>query len=943
VGSKLAFTGASGEIGTSQSVALSFDGNTAAIGEGEDHNSIGAVWIFALSGGVWSQQGAKLTAVDTDGAAGLGGSVALSSDGSKLVVGANLDAANTGAAFVFARDAAGQWAQKGGKLVPSGGIGASRWGSSVAISADASVLVAGGPYDNNDQGAAAVFVNALAPFPGNAQLIQQGAKLVGAGAAGSAGQGTAVAISKDGNTAAVGGTHDNGNVGATWVYTRSGAAWSQQGVKLVGTGVSGATFQGGALSLSRDGSTLAVGSGNGSGAWIFVRNGALWSQQARVFGTGGISFSSQGISVALSDDGNTLIMGGHQDNSLNGAIWVFTRSGSVWTQQGPKLVASDANGQALLGSSVAVSPDGNLAVAGGPFDQTGRGAAWVFARTLGVWAQQGSKIPGGVSAASAGSSVAVSADGATVLLGALSDVGRVFVRSGATWVPQSPTFTTTAGSGLQSAAVALSADGDMALVANADAGSVWAFTRRSGAWSQLGPVVGASDALPSSAINLGGAVSVSADGNTAIFGGTSDNNGIGAAWILTNPLAEDCQFASYVRSYSSQYSATGDEWHAVRALGSPNVYPYYRDDAAAWASAGPDDGPEYLDLGYAHGARINFVNVYETYSPGAIDTISVRNPYSGAFETVWTGVAAPAAPQSRVFTVSFPTTRFPVSEVRVHLNSPAVPDWNEIDAVDIGYRDLTAASQWASAVVARSSEFSAVEWGAAQALGAPNLYPVYGDDPRAWASNSPDGQQEFLDLSYATPQPISFVNVYETYAPDALKKVSVKDPSTGSFVQVWSGAAAPAAPVASIRTITFPETRFAVSEVKLEFDSPAVPDWNEIDAVGIGRCTCLATLLDAPPVATHTHDILELARPNPFHSSTAIAFSLSHTSHVKVEVFSILGERVATVVDGTFLLGRHEARWDGRDAHGHAMASGVYYMRIASPTLTGTRKVVKIE
>ncbi len=66
-------------------------------------------------------------------------------------------------------------------------------------------------------------------------FLQEGAKLVGTGAAGDAKQGWSVALSGDGNTALVGGPGDNDDVGAVWVFTRSGTTWTQQGPKLVGT------------------------------------------------------------------------------------------------------------------------------------------------------------------------------------------------------------------------------------------------------------------------------------------------------------------------------------------------------------------------------------------------------------------------------------------------------------------------------------------------------------------------------------------------------------------------------------------------------------------------------------------------------------------------------------------------------------------------------------
>src|SRR6516225_5127103 len=72
-----------------------------------------------------------------------------------------------------------------------------------------------------------------------AEFAQQGPKLVGIGAVGNASQGSSVSLSADGNTAIVGGPGDNSNIGAAWVFTRSGGVWTQQGDKLVGTGAVG--------------------------------------------------------------------------------------------------------------------------------------------------------------------------------------------------------------------------------------------------------------------------------------------------------------------------------------------------------------------------------------------------------------------------------------------------------------------------------------------------------------------------------------------------------------------------------------------------------------------------------------------------------------------------------------------------------------------------------
>jgi hypothetical protein len=176
-------------------------------------------------------------------------------------------------------------------------------------------------------------------------------------------------------------------------------------------------------------------------AWVYTRNGSVWSQQGnKLVGAGAVGTANQGASVALSVDGNTGVVGGPSDNSGAGAAWVYTRSNGVWTQQGDKLVGAGAVGPDVVqGSSVALSADGNTTVLGGPGDNPGPsgtglaiGAVWVYIRNGGAWSQQGNKLVGGgaVGYANQGFSVAVSADSNTTILGGPNDGSLV----GAAWV-----------------------------------------------------------------------------------------------------------------------------------------------------------------------------------------------------------------------------------------------------------------------------------------------------------------------------------------------------------------------------------------------------------------------------------------------------------------------------------------------------------------------------
>ena len=283
-----------------------------------------------------------------------------------------------------------------------------------------------------------------------AQFTQLGLKLIGTGNSGNCEQGHAIAISADGNTAVVGAPSDNGVIGAAWIYTRSGGVWTQQGPKLVGTGYVGSSSQGWSVSISANGNTVAVGgygdNGTVGAAWIFTRSGGVWAQQGpKLVGTGYNGSPRQGSSVSLSGDGNTLIVGGPQD-SLIGAAWVFTRSAGIWTQQGQRFHGNDGFGNPGFGNSVSLSGDGNTLIVGGPGDITGTflvGASWIFIRSGNNFVQQGPKLKGSgyYNNAYQGFSVSISSDGNTAIIGGyydniLTGAAWIFTRNNGAWTQQ---------------------------------------------------------------------------------------------------------------------------------------------------------------------------------------------------------------------------------------------------------------------------------------------------------------------------------------------------------------------------------------------------------------------------------------------------------------------------------------------------------------------------
>lgn len=267
--------------------------------------------------------------------------------------------------------------------------------------------------------------------------------------------GQAVAVSDDGNTLAVGAWEEDGvfpGSGAVYVFTREAGVW-QGPVYLKASNAGNGDQFGYSLALSGDGLTLAVGAwqeaGNGTGqsddnatgagaVYLFVRAGvgSVWTQQAYIKASNAEAGDNFGQAVTLSDDGNTLVVGatgedsagstqGEGDNSASGAgaVYTFTRSAAVWSQQ-VYLKASDAAADDGFGNALSISADGSVLAVGASHEDDGantnNGAAYVFsfAAATGWSEDQVLHASNAGTNDNFGASLALSGDGVTLAVGA---------------------------------------------------------------------------------------------------------------------------------------------------------------------------------------------------------------------------------------------------------------------------------------------------------------------------------------------------------------------------------------------------------------------------------------------------------------------------------------------------------------------------------------------
>jgi len=367
--------------------------------------------------GLWTQVGA-----DIDGeAAGefFGSSVAISSDGSRVAIGgAAIDA---GHVRVF--DLVGStWTQVGADI--DGEAAGDQSGDSVALSSDGS-RVAIGAFGNDGTGIDAGHVRVY-------DLIGSTWTQVGADIDGEAAEdysGYSVALSSDGSRIAIGAYANDGtgtSAGHVRVFDLVGSTWTQVGADIDGEAAD--DYSGWSVAMSSDGSRVAIGAyGNdGTGALaghvrVFDLVGSTWTQVGADI-DGEAAVDASGYSIAMSSDGSRIAIGAYANDGAGanaGHVRVFDLVASTWTQ-----VGSDIDGEAAedgSGYSVALSSDGNRVAIGATSNSETAfhaGHVRVFDLVGSTWTQVGADIDGEAAEDYSGRIVAISSDGSRVAIGA---------------------------------------------------------------------------------------------------------------------------------------------------------------------------------------------------------------------------------------------------------------------------------------------------------------------------------------------------------------------------------------------------------------------------------------------------------------------------------------------------------------------------------------------
>ncbi len=357
------------------SVSVSGNGTTVVVGVPQAtvgaNAAQGAAYVYTWSGSAWTET--KLVASDGAASNQFGCSVAISSDGSTVVVGTN----GPGKVYVY-KWSGSAWVET--KLTASDG---KQIGKSVAVSSDGTTVVAAASTDDIvavDQGSVYVFKWSGSAWAETKLVASDGAAYDYLGSSADS-----LSVSSDGNTVVAGARLDdvgaNANQGSAYIFKWNGNAWVE--TKLTASDGAANNEFGASAAISSDGSTVVVGAPLSANAfkgavYVYAWSGSSWVE-TKLTASDGASGDDFGCSVSTSSNGNSLVVGACGDdigaNPSQGSAYVYKWSGSAWTET--KLVAADGAASDYYGESVAISSDGSTVVVGAN-QNANNGAAYVY-------------------------------------------------------------------------------------------------------------------------------------------------------------------------------------------------------------------------------------------------------------------------------------------------------------------------------------------------------------------------------------------------------------------------------------------------------------------------------------------------------------------------------------------------------------------------------------
>ncbi|MGH8398548.1 MAG: beta strand repeat-containing protein [Gammaproteobacteria bacterium] len=321
-----------GQIGNA--VAVSANGTQVIVGAPNLNSYTGAVYVYTETNGSWANTPTRTaltlpTGVTTGYSFGFG--LAVSSDGQTLIVGAQGAASGQGTLYVYTLSGT-TWGSP--VALPVTGIASNAHvGGNIAVSADGSVVVAGGPNANSTAGSAYVWTKSGGTWSNPVALIRPSTN----GSSGSFG--TGVGISGDGTVAIIGAPGANNSYGAAYVYTQTGGAWSATPM-MISVNVSETGF-GNSVALSPDGKSAFIGAPSGNTGQIDTStyNGSSWSTPIGL-STTNVPYGSQiGTVLAQADNGQELLTSGESANAESGGLWVYTSPTTITLANSPSATA----------------------------------------------------------------------------------------------------------------------------------------------------------------------------------------------------------------------------------------------------------------------------------------------------------------------------------------------------------------------------------------------------------------------------------------------------------------------------------------------------------------------------------------------------------------------------------------------------------------------------